>query len=75
MGWLVWCILILIFLGLLTSWWLVLILIVVCLLVVVFTISFSDAHMDSRVRGPRDNNSYDDLAAYDDFIASMDDEG
>ena len=141
MGWLVWCILILIFLGLLTSWWVVLLLVVVFFLFSIFIIIYSDGRMDSRVRGPRDNSmphlekvkreieerkrreaegdksnvikdaaaiaggaalyhhltkkhrhddakgyidndaqyydddSYDDIAAYDDFIASMDDEG
>ena len=75
MGWLVWCILILIFLGLLTSWWYVLILILVSFIVAIFTICFSDTHAGSRRRGPKNrSNSSDEIAAYDDFIASMDDE-
>ena len=140
MGWLVWCILILIFLGLLTSWWYVLILVVVFFLFSIFIIIYSDARFDSRIKGPKENSmphlekvkgeieerkrkeaegtktsdvirdaaaiaggaalyhhltkkhksvdthhdindnqyydydSYDEIAAYDDFIASMDDE-
>ena len=56
MGWLVWCILILIFIGLLTSWWYVLLLIVVFFLFSIFIIIYSDARIDSRIREPRDNS-------------------
>ena len=51
-----------------------LLLILVSFIVAIFTICFSDTHAGSRRRGPKNkSNSSDEIAAYDDFIASMDD--